>query len=69
MTWSSVIVMNPWDSQGNQITDARGVCHTIRGCGGAGYQQGYIFAIREEGDPTVGCMDDRRKNGADLRVV
>ena len=40
-----VSVLNPWDSQGNQITDERGgVYPTIRGCGGAGYQQGYLLA-------------------------
>ena len=40
---SRVIILNPWDAQGNQITDSDGTCHTIRGCGGAGYQQGYIL--------------------------
>lgn len=38
-----VIILTPWDSQGNQITDSDGICHTIRGCGGGGYQQGYIL--------------------------
>ena len=37
--------MNPHDSQGNQITDYRGgIYPTVRACGGAGYQQGYLFA-------------------------
>ena len=41
----NVIIMNPSDSQGNQVCDYRGgVYPTLRGCGGAGYQQGYIFA-------------------------
>ena len=38
-----VKVLNPSDSQGNQVADADGVYPTLRGCGGAGYQQGYAF--------------------------
>ena len=38
-----VNVLNPSDSQGNQVVDADGVYPTLRGCGGAGYQQGYAF--------------------------
>ena len=38
-----VRIMNPTDSQGNQIADSNGVYPTVRGCGGAGYQQGYCF--------------------------
>lgn len=40
---STVIILNPWDSQGNQVADSNGVYPTIRGCGGAGYQQGYLL--------------------------
>lgn len=41
--------MNPSDSQGNQICDYRGgIYPTLRACGGAGYQQGYIFAPAEQ---------------------
>ena len=39
-----VAILNPHDSQGNHIADSRGVYPTLRGCGGAGYQQGYVFA-------------------------
>ena len=41
-----VNVMNPWDSQGNQVHDGTGnnVYPTLRGCGGAGYQAGYVLA-------------------------
>ena len=38
-----VKVLNPSDSQGNQVADDDGVYPTLRGCGGAGYQQGYAF--------------------------
>jgi len=42
---SSVKIMNPHDSQGNQICDSRGDAYpTLRACGGAGYQSGYVFA-------------------------
>ncbi len=39
-------ILNPNDSQGNQVTDGVNgdVYPTLRGCGGAGYQQGYILA-------------------------
>jgi len=38
----SVRILNPSDSQGNQVADSHGVYPASRGCGGAGYQQGYI---------------------------
>lgn len=40
-----VETLTPWDSQGNQISDGTGrhVFPTIRGCGGAGYQAGYVL--------------------------
>ena len=41
-----VIILNSWDSQGNQVTDSIGIYPTIRGCGGAGYQQGYLLDRR-----------------------
>lgn len=40
---SSVKILNPSDSQGNQVADDDGAYPTLRGCGGAGYQQGYAF--------------------------
>lgn len=45
----SVIILNPWDSQGNQITDGDGIYPTLRGCGGAGYQAGYVFDRKDNG--------------------
>lgn len=39
-----VLILNPSDSQGNQVADYRGIYPTLRGCGGAGYQQGYVLA-------------------------
>lgn len=40
------------------MTDSKGVCHTIRGCGGAGYQQGYVLAYSGVGgDDEVGLDD------------
>ena len=46
-----VNVLNPWDSQGNQVHDGTGnnVYPCLRGCGGAGYQAGYVFAIDQQG--------------------
>lgn len=38
-----VTILNPSDSQGNQVADSDGIYPTLRGCGGAGYQQGYLF--------------------------
>lgn len=46
-TNSSCNILNPHDSQGNQIADEDGVYPTLRGCGGAGYQQGYCLANRK----------------------
>lgn len=40
---SGVKILNPSDSQGNQVADDDGAYPTLRGCGGAGYQQGYTF--------------------------
>lgn len=45
---TSVKVLNPHDAQGNQIADSDGVYPTLRGCGGAGYQQGYTFDHEDE---------------------
>lgn len=43
----TVDVLNPWDSQGNHIAKASsGIYPTVRGCGGAGYQQGYLLDDR-----------------------
>ena len=43
---TAVNVLTPWDSQGNQVIDATDghKFPTLRGCGGAGYQAGYILA-------------------------
>ena len=48
MSYQEVIILTPWDSQGNQITDSDGICHTIRGCHGGGYQQGYILQRKND---------------------
>lgn len=49
-----VVILNPTDSQGNQIADSNGVYPTLRACGGAGYQSGYVFDRGQpnEEDPT-----------------
>jgi DNA (cytosine-5)-methyltransferase 1 len=39
----AVAILNPSDSQGNQVADSDGVYPTLRGSGGAGYQQGYLL--------------------------
>ena len=46
-----VNILNPWDSQGNQVHDGTGnhIYPCLRGCGGAGYQAGYVFAIDQQG--------------------
>jgi hypothetical protein len=59
------MILNPWDSQGNQIADSNGVYPTIRGCGGAGYQQGYLlqrkvnYDLSESDRPTDGEQSSR----------
>ena len=40
---NKVVILNPWDSQGVQITDGDGIYPCVRGCGGGGYQQGYVL--------------------------
>ena len=43
MQTPSVNILNPDDSQGSQIADSDGVYPTLRGCGGGGYQAGYML--------------------------
>ena len=38
-----VKILNPSDSQGNHVASDDGAYPTLRGCGGAGYQQGYCL--------------------------
>lgn len=38
-----VMILNPWDSQGNRITDSDGVFQCVRGGKSSGYPQGYIL--------------------------
>ncbi len=38
-----VRILNPWMAQGMQIADSDGTYPTLRGCGGCGYQQGYVL--------------------------
>lgn len=52
-------ILNPWDSQGNQITDGAGIYPCLRGCGGAGYQQGYVLQH----------MEKQEENQLDVRVT
>ena len=40
-------ILNPWMPQGTQIADSNGIYPTLRGCGGGGYQQGYLLGRRE----------------------
>lgn len=46
----SPVCLTPWDAQGNQAWDAVGdtVFTTVRGCGGASYQQSYILCRHME---------------------
>ena len=53
---NSVQILNSWDSQGNQVADSDGVYPTVRGCGGAGYQQGYVFDHTDD-KPTMVLND------------
>ena len=50
---SGVMILNPWDSQGNRITDSDGVFQCVRGSKSSGYPQGYIlhraYAIQMDG--------------------
>lgn len=47
-----VVILNPSDSQGNRVADYRGIYPALRGCGGAGYQQGYVLAPKGRTDGT-----------------
>lgn len=52
---NAVVILNPWDSQGVQIADGTGIYPCVRGCGGGGYQQGYVLQhlkhdLRAEGE-------------------
>lgn len=49
----NVNILNPSDSQGNQVADSKGVYPTLRGCGGAGYQQGYLKTEESDSVETV----------------
>ena len=42
-TKNEVVILNPWDAQGVQSTDGTGIYPCVRGCGGGGYQQGYVL--------------------------
>ena len=44
MLEQKVRILNPHDSQGNHVASSNGIYPTLRGCGGAGYQQGYVLA-------------------------
>ena len=48
-----VMILNPDDSQGNQVADEDGVYPTLRGCGGAGYQQGYVLAHNKDEEDVI----------------
>ena len=37
------MILNPHDSQGNHVAYGEGIYPCLRGCGGAGYQQGYVL--------------------------
>lgn len=54
------MILNPWDRQGNQIADGRGVYPNLRGCGGAGYQQGYVLSFDKHHEPIVLCTSECR---------
>lgn len=52
ITTNNVKILNPHDSQGVQIADGLGIYPCLRGCGGGGYQQGYVLQhITEESVP------------------
>lgn len=55
-----VLILNPWDSQGNQIADSTGIYPTVRGCGGGGYQQGYVLQrkVKDELSGNNGSADE-----------
>ena len=59
-----IIIMNPHDSQGNQITDSDGIYPTVRGCGGGGYQQGYLF---DRGNRSKRGANNRMKHYGDIK--
>ena len=51
---NKVKILNPWDSQGVQITDGNGIYPCVRGCGGGGYQQGYVLQHLDRTHDVVG---------------
>ena len=52
ITTNNVKILNPHDSQGVQIADGLGIYPCLRGCGGGGYQQGYVLQhLSDESDP------------------
>ena len=53
---NTVSILNPWDSQGNHVVDGTGSYNflTLRGCGGAGYQAGYVLACSVGADGVKG---------------
>ena len=50
MKQNKVVILNPFDSQGNQVAWYGGIYPTLRGCGGVGYQQGYVLAPKPNRD-------------------
>lgn len=54
-----VKILNPWDSQGNRITDSDGVFQCVRSGKFSGYPQGYILqrAFSNEQDDRVYVID------------
>ena len=50
---NKVVILNPHDSQGVQIADGNGIYPCIRGCGGGGYQQGYVLQHLKNTDADV----------------
>ena len=81
---NGVNILNPWDSQGNQVHDGTGnhIYPCLRGCGGAGYQAGYVLqdssqiitlepgiAAREGGHIYEGVSGTLRANAGDNQMA
>lgn len=66
-------ILTPWDSQGNQVADGTGdhVYPTLRGCGGAGYQAGYVLSQQDRQPDAVGVINaigGNAENGQETEI-
>jgi len=64
---NEVTILNPHDSQGNHIADGNGIYPCLRGCGGAGYQQGYVLQHLKDSNPSLIILNDQGGSVMDVQ--